>query len=196
MSSDCTEAYRGPCICGSGEVVIEFCTPDHPWPTKTKWFNHSVTCSRCRSEYHLIEQDSKFVFVRKSDVQEREALRDEYSRRCDDFLTWPETKEVLEQLETLLDDQPSIAACHRLLRSCKLTSESYSSFCRKWNGAAEWIENNVRVYNLGKVLELLDKHVSRIANEMVQLEKLREEQGESLPYIGEPLLDTSRYRGW
>jgi len=134
--------------------------------------------------------------VRKSDVEKREARRDEYSKRCNDLLTWPETEKVLGQLETLLDDQPSIAACHRLLHKSALTSESYSSFCRKWNGADEWIEDNVHLYNLGKIIDLLDKHIPLLVDEMEQLEKLRKEQDEFIPYVGEHVIDISHYQEW
>lgn len=195
-SDDFTEIYRKPCICGSGEVIIEFCMPDHPWTTKSMWFKKSVTCSKCGSEYSLIEQDDKITLVRKSDVQKRETMKDEYLKRCNNILTWPETKEVLDLLETLLDNQPSIKACYRLLHDSGLTSESYSSFFKKWKGAAEWIEDNVKVYNLRKVLEMLHEHVPLIINELEQLEKLRKKHDEFIPYIGEYNLDISRYREW
>lgn len=194
MGTDRIEAYRGPCLCGSGEVVINFCTPDHPWPTQSKWFETSVTCNSCRSEYDLVEQGNSFVFVDKADVENRKALWAEYSTRSDDLFSWPETKKLLKKLEALLDRQPSMAACHRLLSAHNFAYESYSTFRKKWNGASDWMRNNVRTGNLERILELLGKKEPKISKELAKLEALWEKHNAPLPIVGDPLLDTSSYR--
>lgn len=194
MGTDRIEAYRGPCICGTGEVVINYCTPDHPWPTQSKWFETSVTCDSCSTEYDLVEQNNQFVFVSKSDVKRQKGLWAEYSRRSDDLMKSVETRRLLEDLEGLLDAQPSMAACHRLLRAHNLVYESYGTFRKRWNRGAEWVRRNVRASNLDKVLDLLGKMDPTISRELSELEALWNQYKAPLPVVGEPLLNTSPYR--
>lgn len=95
MGTDRVEAYHDQCLCGSGEVIINFCTPDHPWPTSSKWFETSVSCSDCLDKYALIEQDNKYVFVDKNHLKIRDDYGAEYSQRSDDILKWPDQGEAL-----------------------------------------------------------------------------------------------------
>jgi hypothetical protein len=194
VGTDRIEAYGGVCVCGTGEVKINFCTPDHPWPTKSKWFETSVTCDSCRAEYDLVEQNNQFVFVRKSDVRKQQALWSEYSRRSDNILKAVETRKLLNDLEALLDRQPSMAACHRLLRAHNLEYESYATFRKRWNGGGDWVSRYVRASNLDKVLELLGKKDPTISNELSGLDALWEQHKAPLPVVGNPLLNTSPYR--
>ena len=193
MGTDRIEAYRGPCVCGTGEVKINFCTPDHPWPTQSKWFETSLTCGSCRVEYDLVEQNKQFVFVRKSDVKEQQALWSEYSRRSDDLLKAAGTRKLLDDLEALLDRQPSMAACHRLLREHNLVYESYATFRKRWSGGGDWVRSHVRTSNLDKVLELLGQKDPTISNELSELETLWMQYKAPLPIVGKPLLNTSPY---
>jgi len=194
VGTDRNEAYRGPCACGTGEVTINFCTPDHPWPTKSKWFETSVTCGSCRTEYDLVEQNNQFVFVRKSDVKQQQALWSEYSRRSDDLLKAAETRKLLNDLETLLDRQPSMAACHRLLRAHNLLYESYATFRKRWNGGGDWVRSHVHASDLDKVLDLLGKKHPTISNQLSELEALWQQHKAPLSIVGKPLLNTSPYR--
>lgn len=193
MGTDRMEVHKGPCICGAGEVKINFCTPDHPWPTKSKWFETSVSCKNCNDNYGLIEQNNRFVFVKKSDVKFREDLWSEYSSRSDKLLMWPQTEKILKRLELLLDNQPSMAACHRLLSVYRLYNGSVSTFRKKWNGAAEWIRSNVRVYNLESVMRLLEIEDNKISQELSDLKILWDKHQRPLPIEGDPIMDTSPY---
>lgn len=194
MGTDRIEAYRGKFVCGGGEVVINFCTPDHPWPTQSKWFETSVSCRDCLDNYSLIEQGKHFVFVKKSDLKVRDEYWSEYLRRGEELLAWPEVIEILEELEGVLENQSSMAACHRLLSAHRLEYYSVGTFRKKWSGASDWIRNNVRVSNLENVMNLIGKREKKVEDELKVLEALYEKYKEPLPIVGEPLLDASRYR--
>lgn len=75
MGTDLDEIYIEPCICGNGMVTILFCTPDHVYPTSLQWFQTIVSCEKCKSELEVIEQENKFVFVKKEDFEIKEQLK-------------------------------------------------------------------------------------------------------------------------
>lgn len=194
MGTDRVEAYHDQCLCGSGEVIINFCTPDHPWPTSSKWFETSVSCSDCLDKYALIEQDNKYVFVDKNHLKIRDDYGAEYSQRSDDILKWPEVKEILDNLTNILEAQPSIAACYRLLNANGLiVYGTVGTFRRHWSGASNYVRNNVRASSLNNIMKLTGKIVKKVETEVGELEILWEKHNESIPIVGQPLLDISPY---
>lgn len=194
MGNDRIEAYRGPCPCGTGEVSIDLRTANHRWLTKARGFETSITCGTCRTEYDLIEQNKQFVFVRKSDVKQQQALWSEYWRRSEDLLKAAETKKLLNDLETLLDRQPSVSACHRLLREHDLVQESFATFRKRWNGGGDWVKSHVHASDLEEVLELLGKKDPTISNQLSEFAALLQQHKAPLGIVGKPLLNTSSYR--
>jgi hypothetical protein len=194
VGNDRIEAYRGPCACGAGDVRIDFCTPDYPWLTKSRGFKTSIACSSCRTEYDLIEQNKQVVFVRKSDVKQQQALWSEYWRRSEDLLKTAGTRKLLNDLEILLDTQPSVAACHRLLSAHDLAHESYATFRKRWNGGGDWVRSHVHASDLDEVLELLGKKDPTISNQLSEFEALLQQHKAPLVVVGKPLLNTAPYR--
>jgi len=194
MGTDRSEVHHGPCVCGKGEVNITFCTPDHPWPTQSKWFETSVSCKACSKEYSLIEQGKHFVFVKNTDHGRREEYWREYLRRADGLLRWPEVAALLQDLEEVLEGQNSIAACHRLLSAHRLDYYSVGTFRKKWSGASGWIRNNISASNLKNVMKILGKSDEKVEAELQELEGLYKKHKEPLPIVGEPLIDISHYR--
>lgn len=194
MGTDSSDVYHGPCPCGMGEVNITFCTPDHPWPTQSKWFETSISCEACSKKYLLVEQGKHFVFAHTLDQSRREEYWHEYSRRADAMLTWPESVALLHELADVLENQKSVAACHRLLSAHQLDYYSISTFRKKWSGGSDWIKNNIRASNLKNVMKLLGRNLKKIEDETKALEGLYEKYKKPLPIVGEPLVDVSRYR--
>jgi hypothetical protein len=185
------EPYRGPCVCGAGEVTIDFGATDHPWLTKSKGFKTSITCGSCRAKYALIEQNHKFVFVRKSDVEQQQTLWSEYWQRSEALLNASETRDLLNDLGIFLDSQPSAAACHRLLHEHDLLYESCATFRKRWTGGGDWVRSHVHASDLDEVLELLGKKDPRIADQLSELEALFQQHKAPLATVGKPLLTTS-----
>ena len=194
MGNDWIEAYKGPCACGAGEVTISFCTPDHPWLTKSKGFKTSITCGSCRAKYDLIEQNHKFVFVRKSDVKQQQALWSAYWQRSEGLLKTVEIRELLSDLGTFLDNQPSVAACHHLLHEHDLVYESCATFRKRWTGGDGWVRSYIHASDLGEVLELLGRKDPTISHQLSELEALLQQHKMPLAIVGKPLLSTSPYR--
>ena len=188
------EPYRGPCACGAGEVTISFCTPEHSWLRKSKGFKTSITCGSCRAKYDLIEQNNQFVFVRKSDVKQQQALWSEYWQRSEGLLKAAGTRKLLNDLGTFLDRQPSVATCHRLLRVHDLVYESCATFRKRWTGGGDWVGSHIHASDLREVLELLGKKDPTISNQLSELETLLQQHKAPLAIVGKPLLATSPYR--
>lgn len=193
MGTDRLDVYRGPCLCGKGEVTITFCTPDHPWPTQSKWFETSNSCEDCSKEYSLTKQVNHFVFVRKGDQRQSEDYWKEYSRRSGELLSWPDVNQLLHELESLLESKKSMTACHMLLSAHKLDYYSIGTFRKKWTGAKDWIRNNIRSSNIINVMDLLGSNNQGIEEELKALEVLYAKYKEPLPVIGALLIDVSRY---
>ncbi|MBW2098678.1 MAG: hypothetical protein JRG77_07730 [Deltaproteobacteria bacterium] len=194
MGTDRLEIYRGKCPCGAGDVSIVFCTPDHPWPTQSKWFETSISCGSCSKKYSLVEQNKAFVLIEKEEEHAREELWREYLHRSKALLSSPEVGELLQELEGLLEYQPSMAACHRILSAHGLDYYSIGTFRKKWSGASDWIKNNIGVHNLENVMKLLGKGSVVIERELRSLEELYENYKKPFPIIGTPLVDVSNYR--
>ena len=194
MENDRIEAYRGSCVCGTGEVTIKFYTHDRARLTKSRGFETSIRCVSCRTEYDIIEQNNQFVFVRKSDVKQQQALWSEYWQRSENLLKTAGARKLLRDLETFLDTQSSAAVCHRLLRAYDLVHESYATFRKRWNGGGDWIRSHVHASDLDEVLELLGKKDPTISNQLSEFEALLKQHKAPLSIVGKPLLNTSSYR--
>jgi hypothetical protein len=194
MSIDRDEVYRRQCLCGRGEVVITFCSPDHPWTTRSISFETEILCENCGLKYELIEQNDKYYFVEKNEVENRNALRAEYQQRCDNLLKLPQTIAALKEFGEFLESQPSVAVRHRLLKKADFINETYNTFRRHWVNANDWIRYHVRANHIVAILNILAKNEPNISAEVHALEKLYAGYRVPLITVGKPLLDTFSYR--
>ena len=196
MGTDRSLSYRGPCPCGSGEVEVEFCTPDHPWPTKSKWFENNITCEKCEAKYAFVEQNNRYGLVDKREIREGKKRYEAHNAAKADLLGSPQAREVVSKFIILLDGQRSMAACHRLLSSHHLVYESYGTFIRRWKGAEAWVKSNINMHpehlvTLSEIIGVKDDYISATVSE---LKRLWGESQRPLPFHGDPLFDTSPYR--
>jgi hypothetical protein len=194
MGIDRSQVYQGPCPCGAGEVSIEFCTPDHPWPTKSTWFDPTIICTKCAQTYAIAEQDQHYGLVYKREIIERTQRRESYETAQNNLMASPQVKEVINRLIELLDRQQSIAACHRLLAAHQLVSDTYGTFTKRWKGASAWVQSHIRTYHLERLIAAVGAQDEYISTAMLELNRLRAECEQSLQFHGPLLLDTSRYR--
>lgn len=195
MGTDRSLAYRGHCPCGLGEIEVEFCTPDHPWPTESKWFEKKITCEKCEAKYAFEEQSNRYGLVDKREIREREKRREAYKSAQTDLLGSPQAKNVVSKFIILLDGQPSMAACHRLLSSHHLVRESYGTFIKRWNGAESWVKSVIDIHAehlfvLSEIVGVRDEYISVAVSE---LKRLWDEFQRPLPFHGDPLFNTSSY---
>ncbi len=156
MGTDRMPVYRGPCDCGGGEYQVDFCTPDHPYPTQSRWLGYEITCDLCRGKYSLEVRGNGLVQILKSDIEERERRQ---SRWHDTYKkAMKEAQPYLEQFASRLREEPSIAAIYRLLHKTGLFPllPTEQTFRRHWHsaGSAEtWVK--VRLRNIEKLPALL-----------------------------------------
>ena len=195
MGTDRSQAYRGPCPCGKGEVEVVFCTPDHPWPTKSKWFESKVNCEKCAETYSLEEQGQYYGLVERREVLGRGKRYVAYKTAQDNLMASQQAQEVIREFTALLDSQRSMAACHRLLSAHRLIHESYGVFTKHWKGATAWVMSNIRADHLETLSAAVGMQDEYISTAMSELKKLRVEYQRPLPFHGGWLFDTSLYRG-
>ncbi len=198
MGTDRTIAYHGPCPCGSAEIEVEFCVPDHPWPTKSKWFESRITCSKCAARYALQEQNNQYGLIDKTEIKKKEKRYEAYKAAQADLLRSQQAKEVIRRFVSLLDNQPSVAATHRLLASHNLIYESYATFLRRWQGPEPWVQGQIGIspHSLAQLAEMLGLEDDYITNAVSELIRLWDECQRPLPFHGAPLFDTSPYRSY
>lgn len=190
--TDRYEVFRGQCYCGSGEIIIKHCEPDHSYVRDSQgWFEATMSCENCRAKYELVEQEGNFVIVNKSDTMAQKELCSEWHKRCDNLMVWPEVQELLKELEIILNSQQSMAARYRLLRKYFMVLESIATFRKHWHSSLGWIKRNVRASNLDNVINLLNTNNEKISQELLELKKLQRKCHKPLPIVGNPIYNTS-----
>ena len=196
MGTDRSQVYEGPCPCGLGQIAIDSCTPDHPWPTKSHWFESKISCKACASKYAFEEQDNQYGLVDKQEIKAREKRYQAYKNFRADFLASHEVNEIINRLIILLDSQPSMAAAHRLLGSQKLVYETYSTFTKKWRGAEIWVNEHIALWpeSVLKFSEIVGVKNEFILKSVSELKHLWAEYQRPLPFHGKALFDRRLYR--
>ena len=101
MGTDRSQVYEGPCPCGLGQIIIDSCTPDHPWPTKSHWYDPKINCKVCASKYTFEEQDKQLGLVERVEIKARKSRLADYDQYKADFWASPETKDVLNEFINL-----------------------------------------------------------------------------------------------
>lgn len=195
MGTDRSQAYHGLCPCGSGEIEIDFCTPDHPWPTKSNWFEPRMSCQACAAKYQFEEQNGQYGLVERREIKGREKRYEAYKSARAELLASPEASEIISRFVQLLDAQPSMAAAHRLLASKKLVYDSYGTFIKRWRGAESWVKDHIglQAESLLKFAELSGIENELISKAVSELKKLWLEYERPLPFHGGAILDKARY---
>src|SRR5574341_698522 len=99
MGTDRFKIHDGPCACGAGRYVKYRCTPDHPYPTSSVWYQGEISCDACRPVYELAYRDGKVVQFEQSALTEMEAEKEELWKQ------YVQAKEdVLERARPYLDE--------------------------------------------------------------------------------------------
>lgn len=182
----CREVFRGPCHCQAGEVIVEVCRPDRPY-TKERRYQGTFNCEVCTDELEVTEYEKKIIFVKKSDLKDRERLREEWYQHCEKLMKSSPVVELLEQFKLRLeqfDDKKD--RCH-FLRVHKLIHQPDLEFIEEYPEAKAWIEAHIRSSHLCLVLESLEIENIEITSEAKKIEELWEQKKVPLPQIGHTL---------
>ena len=194
MATDRTTEYEGSCKCGSGLFRIDYCTPSHGWPTSTPyWYEAHIDCSNCAKKYDLIQQDQVFILVEQSETRECEHLRNEAQSLATKLMESPEVQNLLAKFIDFLEDEPSMAAVHRLLKKAGLEYYSVGTFRKHWLDAKNWVERNISDRQLPEVMAILSHHDKTISERIQRIEALREQADKPLTPIGDIVYRISRY---
>lgn len=200
MGTDRSQIYSSSCPCGCGEITINFCTPDHGWPTRSNWIEKDIGCPKCSEEFEIVVQRQHYVLVKKLDsevLQEKAGkLNEQICVIYQELKVLPETGELVQKFREVLEEQPSLAARHRFLTSSGLEHSSIATFRKRWTGATEWIQENITLLNLDTVMNALDVRDEKIVEKLRAAEDLKKQRQailcSPLPIVGEPLLKVAK----
>lgn len=155
MGTDRIEEYKGPCPCGAGELQIDYCTPDHGWPTATPfWYEGRIHCPRCNALYVIQQRGGEFVLVERTKLDTQRHEEEKIRREISAVMVSGEVQAALDRIEDELGSQPSKAAVYRLLSGAGLAFGSQNTFYRDWESPKSWIKVHVNEANLPKYLSL------------------------------------------
>ncbi len=195
MGTDRTKEYEAPCPCGSGTIIINSCTPDHPWPTKSHWYESKIDCVICDSKYTIEEHYNQLGLVEKAEVESRKNRFINYNQYKVDFLSSKDCQDVIYEFINLLDSKPSIAAIHRFLITEKLINQTYGTFNKHWKGTEKWVKERItlRPEDVLKLSQILGFNNVYIEQYVIELKRLWNEYKKPLPFLGEKLIDIMPY---
>lgn len=188
MGSDRSHEYSGPCACGAGKFEIDYCTPDHGWPVATReWYEPRIVCASCASKYELRQYGRKFHLVERSEIQGKEALRQELKAAVAALEAAAKAKGIDKEMAELLDAQKSMAATHRVLTRSGLSYESLPTLRKRWPGGIAWVERNFSGYSVAKVLKAIGKSSEPLEKQANAVDALRSKVDEDPKPIGDPI---------
>lgn len=190
MGTDVSQYVRRPCLCGGGELIVNYCTPDHPFAKPWQFtFQLNLDCELCKSEYGLVDQNGKAVVVRLSDKQERDALGKEYWKRREEFKKRDDVEFYLKLFEGVVVSAGPATAKHRLFERAELTTDSVATFrksLKKWSDA-QLIRMYVTPESLPKIMGIIGVKNDELQQEVMSLQELYKQSQAPCPPVIEPL---------
>lgn len=100
-------------------------------------------------------------------------------------------QKIIIDFVSILEQQPSMAAIHRLLSREGLESSSISAFRRNWRGANKWVEINIYFSKLKTIMKLVNNE-DEILKELDEIENIYKDSRVSLTPFGNPIYKISR----
>ena len=188
MGTDRSTRHEGPCRCGKGKVKIDYCTPDHGWPTATPfWYESNLDCPICKAIFEIQDHDGKLVYVSRSDIQKNQVIRQQSEIKSQQLLSSSSVKQIELQLFAALSNRRTKKAKHDFLKSAQLNHTTYQTFLKHWMGEDNWIKWNFRVRNLREIMAALGIHDQVVLNEVNAIEKLEQQASARPSPVGGPI---------
>jgi hypothetical protein len=188
MGTERDMVYEGPCICGKGIFAVDYCNPDHGWPTSTPfWYESSIRCQDCNKLYELIEQEKAIVVVEHKEIARQKKVMEQWHQLRDEIMQRSDVKEILMSFVTLLRRLGTMAATHRLLKGANLDYYSLATFRKNWSGPEQWAARNLSPNNLKTVMGLLGITNDQVLKEVTKLDDLWEAANAPLQSLGKPV---------
>lgn len=161
------ETYSVPCMCGSGEIVIEVETPDHPWGGGAL-YSADIRCEACDAEFTIYDGG----VVRRSDESRRTIAVRAYNRAVHELMQSSVVQALLADVASYLDQKPSIAAVFRSLEHHGLAGYSKGYFTKKWGGGKRWTQD-VQHSQMRSLLALMERESAEIEASLTKIEGLK-----------------------
>ena len=188
----CREVYRHPCLCGSGELFVEVCKPDTPYP-KTKRYQGTFTCEPCKEKYSIEEQGTSIIVVEISEIENRKKALEEWHHRDEDLMKSTKVTELLAHFKHYLSDFNSVFELGHALQARGLLHENDQTFEKEFEDAEKWIKKHIRSSNLLKVVEEMEYPLEEYQADMEALEAVWKEAKAPLTGVGHPLFKKRVY---
>ena len=190
MGTERDEVYSGPCRCGKGTLQIDYCQPDHAWPSGQKhWHECSVHCAACERLYVIQHRGRGFFYVEKAELKKLEELSHAAYKRGQTLLKQERVQALLAQATSLLNAQSSVAAVHRLLQSKGFSTNALPTFRKHWKGADAWLKDRISPYSVDGLLSLLGVKDAAISQEMGEIGKMQAASNTMPPTIKGPIYE-------
>lgn len=183
MGTDRHLMWEGACLCGKGTLRVDHCEKDHPYATaQDEWYEGSVHCDTCGPKYELRKVDRSFgLFDHWITARNDAALRAAWERRSK-VLADAKAQGWYKKLASLLDDQSSHAARHRLLGDAGFYVPNIAKFRNSWRGGEYWVRGDRP--EMEKVLKALGAKDDALLDELHKAEAYAAEPDEM---IGKPV---------
>src|SRR3972149_2483082 len=193
MGTERDTVYEDTCRCGKGKFRIDFCNPDHGWPTSTPfWYELFINCKSCNQVYELQQHGNHIVVVEKIEIEKKKRLTNESHRRWKLLLNTSEVKKILKDFILLIDSQRSMAAIHRLLTGAGIEHSSVATFRKRWRSAQDWVDHHIYYFNLPDIMKLVGNNSNEILNEVRAIKKLSKDSESLPPFVGKPIYTTTK----
>jgi hypothetical protein len=189
----CREVYRKPCLCGGGEIMVDVCRPDEPYPT-TKRYQGRFTCEACGKKYQVMEQDTDILLVEQAEVKKREKLLKQWNEECETLMTSTKVLKLLGQFRELLSRSSDVQRLGEYLRHVGLIHETDQEFVESYQDPPSWIKHHIRASHLPKVLEILQVEDLELMEKVQSLEALWRQSKIPFEPCGKPLFKKNPYQ--
>jgi hypothetical protein len=188
----CREVYRKPCPCGGGEVMVDVCRPDEPYPT-AKHYRGRFTCEACESKYRVMEQDTDILLVEQAEVKSREKLLKQWNEECETLMVSTKVLKILTQLRELLERATDVQRLGEYLRHVGLIHETDQEFEESYEDPKSWVKHHIRVSHLPTILEILQMDDPELSEQVRSLDALWRQSKAPFEPIGKPLFKKYPY---
>ncbi|WP_061907304.1 hypothetical protein [Devosia sp. Leaf420] len=142
MSTNDVTEYSVMCPCGAGTVTFLESIPDHAFARESqREYSAQIDCSECRLNFVVHQQSfgegKKPTIVSREQVEARKAAAALHDATALELFKSPESKRLSRAISDLVDNEPTMAARHRLLRRLGVIYETLPTFRKRPIGGSE-----------------------------------------------------------
>jgi len=191
MGTETSLYVSKPCLCGQGQLIVNYCTPDHPFAKPSQYtFQLFVECAVCKSEYDLVEQGCNATLIRRADKLNREALRSKHWAKRTEFMEREDVKFYLKLFAGVVLSAGPATFKHRLFQQADMmTMDSVATFRKtlKKFGDEELVRIHASPNSMPSLMKVIGVKNDELLRELAMLNELWKQSQEPCPPVIEPL---------